>query len=90
MHQRVDPDLLLDFPCHYEFKVFGDAGDVFVDAVSSAVSQVVPVAADATKTRLSSGGRYQSVTVCVQLHNSGQLKEIYATLKTIEGLKYLL
>jgi hypothetical protein len=90
MPQRVDPDLLLDFPCHYEFKAFGEAGVLFADAVKSAVSQVVPVAADAVRTRHSSGGRYQSVTVCVKLHNSDQLKQIYAELQQADGLKYLL
>ena len=90
MHQRVDPDLLLDFPCHFDFKAFGPADDVFFDDVVAAVGRVVPIGLDATKTRISSGGRYQAVSVCVHLHNSTQLKEIYAALKKVERLKYLL
>jgi putative lipoic acid-binding regulatory protein len=90
MPQRIEPDLLLDFPCHYEFKAFGPAAEDFADAVVAAVSRVVTVSLDATKTRLSSGGRYQSVTVCVHLRNSTQLKEIYAILRQVEGLRYLL
>lgn len=90
MSQRVEPDLLLDFPCHYDFKVFGPADDVFFNEVVSAVSGIVPVGLDATKTRFSSGGRYQSVTVCVHLRNSEQLKNIYDVLRKVDRLKYLL
>ena len=90
MPQRVDPDLLLDFPCQFDFKAFGPADEAFVNEVVAAVSQIVPVGLDATKIRLSSGGRYQAVSVCVHLHNSTQLKEIYAALKKVERLKYLL
>lgn len=90
MDERIDPDLLLEFPCHYEFKAFGPAADSFVRAVKQAVRQVVPVADDATRVRASSGGRYQSVTVSVYLHNSTQLKDVYAALKEVDGLKYLL
>ncbi len=90
MHQSVDPDLLLDFPCDYVFKAFGSADEAFAEAVKQAVGRVVSVAADAMKSRTSSGGRYQSISVCVRLHNSDQLKQVYAELKKIEGLKYLL
>lgn len=90
MHQRVEPDLLLDFPCDYEFKAFGSADTAFAKAVKQAVGQVVPVVDDAIKTRASSGGKYQSISVCVRLHNSDQLKRIYAELKKVDGLKYLL
>ncbi len=90
MPQRIDPDLLIDFPCHYDFKAFGPADAAFFEDVVAAVREVVPVSLDATRTRVSSGGRYQSVSVCVHLHNSEQLKQIYTLLKTVERLKYLL
>lgn len=90
MPQRVDPELLLDFPCHFDFKAFGPADEGFRNDVLAAVSRVVPVSLDATKTRISSGGRYQAVSICVHLHNGSQLKEIYAALKKVERLRYLL
>lgn len=90
MNGRVAPDLLLDFPCNYEFKAFGLAEDAFREAVKTAVGRIVPVSDDALKVRLSSGGRYQSVSIYVQLHNSSQLKQIYDCLRGVEGLKYLL
>ena len=89
---RHEPDDLLTFPCAYEFKAFGmaDEDDRFLMAVQAAVSQVVPVTREAIKTRLSSAGKYQCVTVVLLLQNSTQLKSIYHTLRQIEGLKYLL
>ena len=91
MVDRYDPDELLSFPCFHEFKAFGPAtDDAFQGAVLQAVNQVVPVSREAMRTRLSSGGRYQCVTVLVHLQNSAQLQSIYAILRGIKGLCYLL
>ena len=83
---------LLEFPCGYQFKAFGpnDAEDTFVLAVREAVSSVVPVSLDAVRTRLSGRGTYLCVTVIVRLYNVDQVKTIYASLRRIETLKYLL
>jgi putative lipoic acid-binding regulatory protein len=83
---------LLDFPCDYEFKAFGpnDGAGEFLRLVREAVSTVVPVDGDMMKSRASARGRYQCVSVIVRLHNEDQIKTIYAALRRIEGLKYLL
>jgi putative lipoic acid-binding regulatory protein len=87
------PEELVDFPCHYEFKAFAEAAaddDAFAVNVHRAVGRVVPVARDQLRIRLSSGGRYQCVTVCVRLDNSRQLHDIYVNLRAVSGLRYLL
>lgn len=83
---------LLEFPCDYQFKAFGpnDEDDAFVLAVREAVSSVVPVSLDAVRTRISGRGTYLCATVIVRLYNVDQIKSIYASLRQIEGLKYLL
>ncbi|PLX79556.1 MAG: DUF493 domain-containing protein [Desulfuromonas sp.] len=88
----IPPLQLLDFPCDYEFKAFGpaDQDGRFVEAVRSAVASVTPVSLDAMRSRLSSAGRYLCVTVVVRLHDINQLHRIYAGLRNIDGLKYLL
>jgi putative lipoic acid-binding regulatory protein len=84
-------DELLSFPCLYEFKAFGETADEqFRDNVCRAVSRVVPVGEDAMRSRSSSGGRYQCLTVLVRLENSTQLEQIYVMLRSVEGLRYLL
>lgn len=87
----VDKELL-DFPCHFEFKAFGPGGEgsPFVDQVLAAVSSVVSASRQAMRARPSSGGKYQCVTVLVTLQNRAQLEAVYAEIRKIDGLKYLL
>jgi putative lipoic acid-binding regulatory protein len=92
MDNPAIPDQLLEFPCDYEFKAFAAAagGNDFAEAVSLAVNRVVPAGQKQLRTRSSSGGRYQCVTVGVRLENSTQLNSIYANLRAIDGLSYLI
>ncbi len=90
--QRHSPDDLIQFPCSYEFKVFGDADDegLFRRSVQAAIDNIVPVCDDAVRVRLSSGGKYQCVSVLVYLENSRQLTTIYTVLRSLDGIRYLL
>ncbi|TRO84056.1 YbeD family protein [Trichloromonas acetexigens] len=80
----------IQFPCDHMFKAFGPNDGEFVAAVRLAVASVTPVSSDAMKVRSSSGGRHQSVSVLVRLHNLQQLHGIYAALKDVPRLSYLL
>ena len=78
MADRRAQEELLTYPCVYEYKVFGPAADArFVDKVLDTVNQAVPVSRDAVRTRQSSGGRYQCVSVLVRLEHGEQLSQIY-------------
>ncbi len=92
MHKSCVPDELLDFPCDYEFNVFAAAGgdEAFASAVRLAVNQVIPDSGELLRTRLSSGGRYQCVTVGLRLENSIQQTAIDDNLRAIDGVRYLL
>jgi len=83
---------LLEFPCHFEFKAFGpgDNDETFLVKVLNAISTVVPVSRQATKSRPSSAGKYQCVSALVTLQNRTQLEAVYAALRKIDDLKYLL
>lgn len=83
---------LMEFPCHFEFKAFGPGGDEssFIDQVEAAVASIVQVSRQAMKSRPSSGGKYQCVSVLVTLQSRIQMEAIYAELRKIDGLKYLL
>lgn len=83
---------LIEFPCHFEFKAFGPGDDDsrFDDQVLAAISTVVVASRQAMRTRLSSGGKYQCVSVLVTLQSRDQLEAAYAALRQIDGLKYLL
>ncbi len=90
MSQPQGPEDLLEFPCHYQFKAVGSAGDTFYRAVVQAVQQHANVSTDAIKSRPSGKGTYQSVSVMVTLHNYQQLTKIYAEIRQVPELKMLL
>jgi hypothetical protein len=83
---------LMEFPCDYLFKAFGPAAaeDGFERAVHRAVCSIVPVPLDAVRPRTSSGGQYLCVTVLVRVHAFAQIEAIYAALRQVENLKFLL
>jgi putative lipoic acid-binding regulatory protein len=82
----------IDFPSDFTFKAFCDVGVTteFRTMVLDAVNCVLPCSVDALRDRQSSGGRYCCVSVLVRVHNREQLEAIYAQLRGIEGLVYLL
>ena len=90
MTQKQSPEDLLEFPCQYQFKALGNAGDEFKAAIVQAVSAHVAVPLDAIHSRPSGKGNYQAVSVMVTLHNYIQLTSIYAEMKQVAGLKMLL
>lgn len=90
--KRTTAEELLSFPCDFMFKAVGPAGDeaCFALRVRQAVSRVVDVPQDAIRLRNSSGGSYLAVSVVVQLHNRSQLEKIYAELRRLDDLKFLI
>jgi len=90
--EKPSVESLVEFPCDYLFKVFGPAAPdaEFAARVRRGVEKTVPVPLDAMKTRLSSRGAYVAVSVLVRLHNFQQLTDIYADLRRLDGLRYLL
>jgi putative lipoic acid-binding regulatory protein len=87
---RQKPEDLLEFPCHYQFKAVGRAGDVFYRGIVDAVGKYADVSRDSIRCRPSGKGTYQAVSILVTLHNYQQLTDIYAEMKKTPGLKMLL
>ena len=81
---------LLEFPCHYQFKAVGAAGEEFNRRVVAAIGSHVTVPRDAIRIRPSSKGNYQAVSVLVTLQSYQQLLSIYAEIRKIPELKVLL
>ena len=92
MNRRPAPADLVDFPCDYQFKAIGPGAEAedFAGRVRRAVGRTVPVPLDAIRVRPSSGGRYVAVTVVVRLYNFDQLTAIYAALRGLDGIRFLL
>lgn len=90
MKAKQNPEDLMEFPCHYQFKAVGTAGDTFQQAIVAAINQYVPVAEDSVRSNPSGKGNYQSVSVLVTLYDYQQLISAYAEMRKVEGLKLLL
>jgi putative lipoic acid-binding regulatory protein len=86
----VPPEECFEFPCDHLFKVFGPNDDEFVADVCSAIAAIMPVSRDAVTFRPSSGGAHQCVSVLVMLPGFTPLQQIYAALKEVPRLKFLL
>jgi hypothetical protein len=79
-HDAIEDDLL-QFPLPYAVKVMGSNHDNFASLVLEAISVHAPDVNKATmRTRLSSGGKYISVTVSFTAHSRLQIEAIYAAL----------
>jgi len=87
---KKDPSELIDFPCHYQFKAVGLAGDIFVEGVVAAVEKHASLGRDSIRCRPSGKGNYQSVSILVTLHSYEQLTAIYKEMKQVPDLKMLL
>ena len=83
---------LIEFPCDYQFKIFGPAAAEagFVAAVQEAAGTVLPICLDAMRVRESGQGRYLCVTLVARLHNREQLDRLYAAFRALPQLLYLL
>jgi len=94
---KIPPDRpslqeLLEFPCDYQFKAFGGnegEGD-FAAEVYRAVNDVLPLPLDAMKSRASAQGNYLCVTVLTRVGSLEQIEAVYAALRRLDGLKFLL
>jgi putative lipoic acid-binding regulatory protein len=73
------------FPCSYTFKIFGRRSDTFAERVREIIAATLgAVPSDALRVRESSGGRYLSVTVEIEVESRGQLERVYADLRAEE------
>lgn len=75
------PGSLLEFPCDFPVKVFGNSSEDFPARVAAIVRRHAPDLEDgAVVCRASRGGRYVAVTVTVRARNQEQLDAIYSDL----------
>ncbi|AMV72089.1 hypothetical protein JCM30471_05890 [Desulfuromonas carbonis] len=92
MQAPVASELKMEFPCEYQFKVFGPADPArdFVTAVQRAAATVMPIPLDALRVRPSKKGTYLCVTLLARLESKAQLDGMYLALGRLPGLLYLL
>ena len=81
----------LTFPTEYPIKVMGDNTDYFFERVFKVVQSHAPeVSQNSVRTKTSSNGKYQSITILVYAHSRDHLINIYTEVRTIEGVAWTL
>lgn len=82
----------IDFPCDHVFKAFftAEAAPECHKLALAAVNRVVSCSRDALRERQSAKGSYSCLSIVVRLHSRDQLESVYAELRALEGLVYLL
>jgi uncharacterized protein len=92
MAPPVERRPLVEFPCDYQFKVFGpaDPDADFVAAVQRAACTVMPIPLDAMRVRKSREGTYLCITLLARLQNQAQLDALYRAFRKLPQLRYLL
>ena len=72
---------LLQFPCEFMFKIFGQPSDEFEYEVLSIIRKYVKdLAEDAITCRPSKDGKYLALTIKIRAENKTQLDNIYREL----------
>ncbi len=79
------------FPGPYQIKAIGAADNDFVERVLAAViSEIANPDHAEHKVRSTPGGRHVAVTFELQVQTAQQVRDIYAAIRLVEGLAFLL
>jgi putative lipoic acid-binding regulatory protein len=82
---------LIDFPCEFPIKVMGESDSVFTSKMIHLIQTIAPeFSAAKVESRLSSGGKYISLTCTVYVTDQLQLDNIYRLISAHPLVKYSL
>ncbi|MDH5544749.1 MAG: DUF493 domain-containing protein [Gammaproteobacteria bacterium] len=78
-----EQETLLEFPCAFPIKVFGENSETFEVAVIEIINRhCSSLSEGAVSSRESSGGRYLALTITIEAHSKQQLDNIYQELSS--------
>ncbi len=74
-------DSLLEFPCDFPIKAFGESSEDFPKKVLTIIQRHADsVTSDSIQCRKSQGGKYDAVTITITATSKSQLDDIYQDL----------
>lgn len=82
-------DEFLEFPCPFTFKVMGLANVELTEQVLAVMQKLAP-GDYAPKTKPSSKGNYESVTLVATVTSKEHIENIYTELGSIDDVRYVL
>ena len=87
----MSEDSLLEFPCDFPLKIMGERRDDFTQTVVGIVLRHAPdFRAETVEMRVSSTGKYLSVTCTVRAESRAQLDALYRELSGHPMVKVVL
>lgn len=94
----IDPNLnankappLIDFPCDFAIKVMGKTHSTFAGIIIDLIQTILPeFSAAQVESRVSSTGKYTSLTCTVHVDSQLQLDDIYRLISAHPLVKYSL
>ena len=82
---------LIDFPCDFPLKVMGESQSLFTKTIVALIQTVLPEFDDTKiESKLSSTGKYTSLTCIVHVVSQQQLDEIYRLISGHPLVKFSL
>lgn len=82
---KIGDDGALEFPCRYPIKAMTHTREQALDQVLGAIAQVdVDFDREGVTIRPSRNGRFQSITVEVDVANRGELESVYARIRALD------
>lgn len=76
-------ETLLQFPCEFTIKVFGNASEDFENVIYNIIHQhVASLSKDSLHTRFSENGKYAALSVALWATSKSQLDAIYQDLSS--------
>jgi Uncharacterized conserved protein len=74
-------DTLLEFPCDFPIKAFGESSEDFPQKVLTIIQRYADsVKSESIQCRKSQGGKYDAVTITITATSKSQLDDIYQDL----------
>lgn len=82
---------LIEFPCDFPIKVMGSTHSTFPETIISLIQSLLPeFNKDRVESRVSSTGKYTSLTCTVHVTSQAQLDDVYRLLTAHPLAKYVL
>lgn len=82
---------LIDFPCDFPIKVMGKTQSIFTETIIRLINTIFPeFTAERIETRVSSSGKYTSLTCSVYVESQDQLDDIYRLISSHPLVKFAL
>jgi putative lipoic acid-binding regulatory protein len=82
---------LIDFPCDFQIKVVGETQNAFPKTIISLIQKILPEFNSAKiNSRVSSTGKYTSLTCTVYVTSQEQLDDIYRLISAHPMVKFSL